>query len=62
VPVSTRTGEENDMWTNRVSILTTTLPTDEKDPVERVRRLHEAMVGSKELFRALAADLLTDFA
>jgi diacylglycerol O-acyltransferase / wax synthase len=62
VPVSTRTGKETDKWTNRVSMLTTTLPTDEKDPVERVRRVHIAMASSKELFNALPADLLTDFA
>ncbi len=62
VPVSTRTGEESDKWTNRVSMLTTTLPTDEKDPIERVRRIHDAMASSKELFKALPADLMTDFA
>jgi diacylglycerol O-acyltransferase / wax synthase len=62
VPVSTRTGKETDKWTNRVSMLTTTLPTDEKDPVERVRRVHDAMASSKELFKAIPADLMTDFA
>jgi diacylglycerol O-acyltransferase len=62
VPVSIRTGEETDKWTNRVSMLMTALPTDEKDPVERVRRVHDAMVSSKELFKALPAERLTDFA
>jgi WS/DGAT/MGAT family acyltransferase len=62
VPVSIRTGEETDKWTNRVSMLTAALPTDEKDPVERVRKMHQTMVSSKELFKALPAERLTDFA
>jgi WS/DGAT/MGAT family acyltransferase len=62
VPVSTRTGQETDRWTNRVSMLLTALPTDEADPVERVRRVHEAMANSKDLFQALPAERLTDFA
>ena len=62
VPVSIRTGEERDRWTNRVSMLATVLPTDEPDPLARVRRVHDAMVSSKELFQAIPADRLTDFA
>jgi diacylglycerol O-acyltransferase / wax synthase len=62
VPVSIRTGQETDKWTNRVSGLIALLPTDEADPVERVRKVHEAMASSKELFNALPADSLTDFA
>ncbi|HZT65017.1 MAG TPA: wax ester/triacylglycerol synthase family O-acyltransferase [Acidimicrobiales bacterium] len=61
VPVSVRTGEETDKWTNRVSALAAVLPTDEPDPVERVRRVHEAMVSAKELWNALPAERLTDF-
>jgi hypothetical protein len=62
VPVSIRTGEETDKWTNRVSMLITALPTDEKDPVERVHRVHDSMASSKDLFKALPAERLTDFA
>jgi WS/DGAT/MGAT family acyltransferase len=62
VPVSIRTGEETEKWTNRVSGIFASLPTDEPDPVERVARVHEAMVGAKELFDAVPADALTDFA
>jgi WS/DGAT/MGAT family acyltransferase len=62
VPVSIRTGEETEKWTNRVSGLIAVLPTDEKDPIERVRRVHEAMVTSKEMFNAIPASTLTDFA
>ena len=62
IPVSIRTGEETDRWTNRVSMLSTVLPTDEPDSVERVRRVHDAMTDSKELFQAIPAERLTDFA
>src|SRR4051794_38087002 len=62
VPVSVRTGEERDRWTTRASMLAAVLPTDEPDPVERVRRVHEAMANSKELFAALPAERLTDAA
>lgn len=62
VPVSIRTGEETERWTNRVSMLSTTLPTNEPDPIERVRLVHEAMAMSKDLFGALPAERLTDFA
>jgi len=62
IPVSIRTGEETDKWTNRVSGLLALLPTNEPDPIERVRKVHDAMVSSKELFNAIPADTLTDFA
>jgi diacylglycerol O-acyltransferase / wax synthase len=62
VPVSIRTGDETDKWTNRVSMLLARLPTDEPDPQERVRKVHDAMASSKELFSALPAESLTDFA
>jgi diacylglycerol O-acyltransferase len=62
IPVSVRTGEETERWTNRVSAIFAVLPTDEPDPVERVARVHEAMVDAKGLFDAIPADSLTDFA
>jgi diacylglycerol O-acyltransferase / wax synthase len=62
VPVSIRTGQEADRWTNRVSMLSTVLPTDEPDPVARLVRVHQAMASSKEMFQALPAERLTDFA
>lgn len=62
VPVSIRTGEETDKWTNRVSGLLASLPTNEPDLAERVRKVHEAMSASKEMFNAIPADMLTDFA
>lgn len=62
VPVSIRTGEEADRWTNRVSMLSTNLPTDEPDPLTRLTRVHDAMASSKDMFQALPAERLTDFA
>jgi diacylglycerol O-acyltransferase / wax synthase len=41
VPVSIRTGEETEKWTNRVSGIFAALPTDEGDAVLRVKRVHE---------------------
>ena len=55
LPVSIRTGEETEKWTNRVSSIFATLPTDEPDPLQRVLKVHEAMVGAKELFDAVPA-------
>jgi diacylglycerol O-acyltransferase / wax synthase len=62
VPVSIRTGDETEKWTNRVSGIVASLPTDEPDPVQRVARVHDSMVGAKSLFDAVPADALTDFA
>jgi WS/DGAT/MGAT family acyltransferase len=62
IPVSIRTGEETERWTNRVSGIFASLPTDEDDPVARVGRVHEAMANAKGLFDAVPADRLTDFA
>jgi diacylglycerol O-acyltransferase len=62
VPVSVRTGDEDHRWTNRVSMLSTGLPTDEADPVQRLHDVHRSMASSKELFQALPAERLTDFA
>lgn len=62
VPVSVRTGNETEKWTNRVSGIVATLPTDEPDPLKRVLKVHEAMVTAKGLFDALPAERLIDFA
>lgn len=62
VPVSIRTGEETEKWTNRVSAIIAELPTHVGDPIERVRAVHESMVTSKQLFDAIPASSLTEFA
>jgi diacylglycerol O-acyltransferase len=60
VPVSVRTGEEEDPWTNRVSAIFAELPTDVEDPLERVARCREAMVDAKRLLDLVPADQLAD--
>lgn len=62
VPVSTRTGDEVDIWTNRVSALFVSLPTGEDDPLERIRVMSEAMVEAKEQFDLVPADAIVDLA
>ncbi|MEE9417587.1 MAG: wax ester/triacylglycerol synthase family O-acyltransferase [Acidimicrobiales bacterium] len=58
VPVSIRTGEETDPWTNRVSALVADLPTNCSDPVERVALCREAMNVAKGQFDLIPADAL----
>jgi hypothetical protein len=60
VPVSTRTGDEADPWTNRVWGLIAELPTDSDDPVERVARCHDAMQRGKRLHELVPASELVD--
>lgn len=62
VPVSIRTGNEADPWTNRVSMIFADLPTDCPDPVERVARCREAMSEAKRQFELVPADALVDVA
>jgi WS/DGAT/MGAT family acyltransferase len=62
VPVSIRTGDEEDMWTNRVSGMISDLPTDLADPVERVLAVHESMNAAKSQFDLVPADALVGFA
>ncbi|MCP5027578.1 MAG: wax ester/triacylglycerol synthase family O-acyltransferase [Actinomycetia bacterium] len=62
VPVSIRTGEEEDVWTNRVSSIFSRLPTHLGDSVDRVRFVHEAMNTAKGSFDLVPAETLVDFA
>ncbi len=62
VPVSIRTGDEEDRWTNRVSSIFASLPVHLDDPVERLGFTHEAMVQAKSNFDLVPADALQDFA
>ena len=59
VPVSIRTGDEADPWTNRVSGIVADLPTDCDDPLERVARCRAAMSEAKKQFDLVPADTLT---
>ncbi len=60
VPVSIRTGLEEDPWTNRVSSIVAELPTDCDDPVERVARCKAAMDVAKRQLDLVPATALTD--
>ena len=62
IPVSVRTEEQIGTFGNRVSVMIVPIPTDEPDPVERVRRAHEAMSAAKERHSAMPAELLQDIA
>lgn len=62
VPVSIRTGQEEEKWTNRVSGIFAKLPTNVESAVERVGAVHESMAIAKENFDLIPADLLVDFA
>jgi diacylglycerol O-acyltransferase len=58
VPVSVRTGQEEDPWTNRVSAIVAELPTDCADPLERVARCRVAMMDAKQQLDLLPADAI----
>ncbi len=58
VPVSIRTGNEDDPWTNRVSGLVVDLPTNCADPLERVALCRAAMNVAKSQFDLMPADAL----
>ena len=60
VPVSIRTGEEADRWTNRVSGLVVALPTHLAQPQERVQAMHEAMAAAKADFELVPAEALIE--
>ncbi len=60
VPVSIRTGDEEDRWSNRVSAIFAELPTATEEPLERIRGAHEAMVEGKGQFDLMPADTLLD--
>jgi WS/DGAT/MGAT family acyltransferase len=58
VPVSIRTGDEDDQWTNRVSAIVADLPTHCADPLERVALCREAMNVAKRQFELVPAEAL----
>lgn len=60
IPISVRTTEQAGTFGNRIMLMGAPLFTDEPDPVTRLQRTHEALVGMKERHSALPADLLQD--
>jgi len=61
VPVSVRTGDEDEAYQNRVSALLADLATDEADPLARLGRVHASMSVAKQQFAAIPAETLQDF-
>ena len=61
VPISVRTGNEDDAYQNRVSMLLADLATNEADPVARLKRVRASMMAAKDNFAAIPAEALTDF-
>jgi len=62
VPVSIRTGDEEDPWTNRVGGIIADIPTNCSDPLERLRRCHEAMNEAKLQMDVLPAEAIAELA
>jgi diacylglycerol O-acyltransferase / wax synthase len=60
VPVSVRTGQETDKWTNRVSAIFTAIPTDEPEPLNRLAAMHRWMQVAKSQFDLVPAEALIE--
>jgi WS/DGAT/MGAT family acyltransferase len=61
-PVSIRSGQESDPYSNRVSGMIATLATNIEDPGERLRAINRSTVAAKAQLQAVPADALQDFA
>jgi WS/DGAT/MGAT family acyltransferase len=61
VPVSVRSGSEDDTYENRVSLVLAELATNEPDPLARLKRVHQSMNIAKTRFAAIPAATLQDF-
>ncbi len=60
VPVSIRTGDETDKWSNRVSAIFARLPTSTPEPPQRLSDVHDAMQEAKGQFDLVPADTLLE--
>jgi WS/DGAT/MGAT family acyltransferase len=60
IPVSLRTGDEADAWSNRVSGTVASLPTDIATPRERLAVAHRALDTAKAVFALVPAGLAPD--
>jgi diacylglycerol O-acyltransferase / wax synthase len=60
IPVSLRTGDEADTWTNRVSGTVASLPTDLAEPRERLAVAHRSLDTAKAVFAMTPAGLAPD--
>jgi diacylglycerol O-acyltransferase / wax synthase len=60
IPISVRSDQEVGTYGNRLMLMGAPLFTNVADPVERLRRTHDALGEMKERHRALPAELLQD--
>jgi WS/DGAT/MGAT family acyltransferase len=60
IPISVRTKAQTGTYGNRIMLQAAPLFTDIADPVERLRKTHEALGDMKERHSALPAELLQD--
>ncbi|HEX6022403.1 MAG TPA: wax ester/triacylglycerol synthase family O-acyltransferase [Solirubrobacter sp.] len=60
VPVSVRTEDQFGTYGNRILLMPAAFHTEEEDPVERLRKTHEALAEMKERRGAVPAMLLQD--
>ena len=60
-PISIRSEDEKGTLGNRVSAMTLPIPTNEADPLERLRRVHTTTQATKEMASAVPAKTLIDF-
>jgi len=61
IPVSVRTESQKNEYTNRVASVIAELATDAKDPVDRLQRIHRAMVEAKRMHAATPATMMQDW-
>ena len=61
VPISVRSGGEEDTYQNRVSALLADLATNESDAATRLKRVCASMTAAKGNFAAIPAETLQDF-
>ena len=60
IPLSIRTEDQSGAFGNRVSAMIVPIPTNEPDPVERLRICHGELSRAKDYYGAVDAELLTD--
>ncbi len=60
IPISVRTKEQTGTYGNRIMLQTVPLFTQIAEPIERLRRTHEALGDMKQRHSALPAELLQD--
>ena len=59
-PISVRTDEEKGSAGNKISMMSVALQSDEADPLERLRKIHDTTQNSKATSEAVGARTMTD--